>query len=226
MMTLDDDTRAAMECSQSTDVDPNASRPNGESLTSASATKTTATVKSYKVSDPLDVKPRRPHPGAQKTAEAMNAIGTYFSGDVVQDRENNRTVTSLLHFQLQSAQSEIHDLRGQVSSLTEKLFAETRRADQAQNELQFVKAMHEMSASLSHRPSHRRHHSSSSDSSGSEVHRSQKHIKRRRHSYSSHAHTHSSVSRSLSRSSSPIHAQTTNVMVTVTPPKKKNSDLE
>ena len=186
------------------------------------ADKSLVTVKSYKVNDPLEMKPRRGHPGVQQTADAMGSIGNYFSASSVRDRDETRTVQAMQQAQLQAAQTELRELRSQVTSLQEQCFSEARhrdaeahRADQAESEIKMLKTVYEMSWGSSHRH-RRRSRSPSSDSDSPKHYKKHSHRRQRSQSYSK------SPARPQASSSKHTLDDDEGMLVKMTP--KKNKD--
>jgi len=188
------------------------------------ADKSLVTVKSYKVNDPLEMKPRRGHPGVQQTADAMGSIGNYFSASSVRDRDETRTVQAMQQAQLQAAQTELRELRSQVTSLQEQCFSEARhrdaeahRADQAESEIKMLKTVYEMSWGSSHRHRRRsRSRSPSSDSDSPKHYKKHSHRRQRSQSYSK------SPARPQASSSKHTLDDDEGMLVKMTP--KKNKD--
>lgn len=93
-------------------------------------------IKAYRVNDPLELKPRQPRTSTTAATEAMSSIGNFFNPNAVRERDDTRMMQGFQITQLQTAQSEIRELRMRVDTLSDKLNAETRRADKAETQLE------------------------------------------------------------------------------------------
>jgi hypothetical protein len=98
------------------------------------AVKSTFIVKGYQTANPLEMKTRKARVSTSQAADTISAIGSYFSADRVREREDTRANTSLNFFQLQSALTELQEVRSRNEQLSDALNSEIRRADKLDNQ--------------------------------------------------------------------------------------------
>ncbi|KAF8814951.1 hypothetical protein BYT27DRAFT_7219425, partial [Phlegmacium glaucopus] len=91
--------------------------------------KSLVTIKSYKVTNPLEVKSRRTNPAASQANDAISSIGSFFKPESMHERDESQTILAMQQSQLHATQTKICELCAQYSSLQERFFMEGRHAD-------------------------------------------------------------------------------------------------
>lgn len=122
--TLDDDINPIHPCRASSPFTVS----DSDSVKSVKK-ETVSTVKSYKANNPLTVKPQRTDSTTSQISGTIANMGSFFSSERVQQRDESRAMQSMGLIQLQSTQAELWDLHNQYEQLQEKLYIETCHAD-------------------------------------------------------------------------------------------------
>jgi len=142
-LTLDDNVdgddsshkKSVLELSRSSDSDSGDSNPRGRkdklNETGRKASKKDQKVKqsfikAYRVNDPLELKPHQPR----------TSTGNFFNPNAVCKCDDTQMMQTFHLTQLQASQSEVWELRMCLETLSNKLNAETHRADKAETQLE------------------------------------------------------------------------------------------